>query len=61
MLLPELFHYAQEKSIQYPQHKEEIQGFYDLAVAESEDECESEEHECDMAVDSIDDLVSGKE
>ena len=36
---------------------DDVAGIYDLAVMESEDDCESEEHECELAYSAIEELI----
>ena len=42
----------------HPQHAEQIKDFYDLAEMEVEDG-ESVEHECELAISDIKDLING--
>lgn len=57
MTLQQLKTYAEGVSKQYPQIDEEVRDFYFLAVTEVEDG-ESEVHECELAISSIDELVA---
>jgi len=43
----------------YPNHKEEILDFYDLALSEIEEEGTSVQNEIYLCLQSIEDLVSG--
>lgn len=43
----------------YPNHKEEILDFYDLALSEIEEEGTSVQNEIYLCLESIKDLVSG--
>lgn len=56
MTLQNLLDYCKEKVKQYPILAEEIKDFYSLAEMEVEDG-ESEYHECEMAVYSINELI----
>jgi len=58
MTLQDLHKYCVEKAKQHPEHFGEIMGFYDLAKMEVEDG-ESEDHECELAVSDINDLING--
>ncbi len=58
MILRDLYQYCQEVSEKYPSMADEIMGFYDLAQMEVEDG-ESEDHECELAVSDINDLING--
>ena len=57
MTLRELYQYCQEVVEKYPSLGSEIMEFYDLAVMEVEDGG-SENHECELAVSDIEDLVN---
>ena len=43
----------------YPNHKEEILDFYDLALSEIEEEGTSVQNEIYLCLQSIEDLISG--
>ena len=58
MTLRDLYQYCQEVSDKYPTMASKIMGFYDLAQMEVEDG-ESEDHECELAVGDINDLING--
>ena len=58
MTLRDLHQYCKEVSIKYPSMASQIMGFYDLAQMEVEDG-ESEDHECELAVGDINDLING--
>ena len=60
MTLKELKAYAENMSVKYPEHYEQIRDFYFLAVTEVEDG-ESEAHECELAVSDIDELIKSNE
>ena len=57
MTLRDLYQYCQEVSDKYPTMAIKIMGFYDLAQMEVEGG-ESEDHECELAVSDIEDLIS---
>jgi len=57
MTLRNLYQYCQEVVENYPSLGSEIMEFYDLAQMEVEDG-ESENHECELAVSDIDDLIN---
>ncbi len=59
MTLRDLYQYCQEVSEKYPSMASKIMGFYDLAQMEVEDG-ESEDHECELAVGDINDLINGE-
>ncbi len=58
MTLNDLHQYCKEVSIKYPSMESEIIEFYRLAQMEIEDG-ESEDHECELAVSDINDLING--
>ena len=58
MRLRDLYQYCQEVSEKYPSMASKIMGFYDLAQMEVEDGG-SEDHECELAVSDINDLING--
>ena len=57
MTLRDLYQYCVEKANQYPELYNDIHAFYDLAEMEVEDGG-SVEHECELAVSDIEDLIS---
>ena len=59
MTLRDLYQYCVEKSNQYPELANEIDTFYDLAQMEVEDGG-SVEHECELAISDIEDLINSK-
>ena len=59
MMLRDLYSYCQEVSEKYPSMANQIMGFYDLAEMEVLSG-ESEDHECELAVSDINDLINGK-
>lgn len=59
MTLQDLYQYCVEKANQHPELANEIDTFYDLAKMEVEDG-ESEDHECELAVSDIEDLINSK-
>lgn len=58
MRLRDLHQYCQEVGEKYPSIADEIMGFYDLAEMEVLSG-ESEDHECELAVSDINDLING--
>ena len=58
MTLRDLYQYCVETAEKYPSMENEIHGFYDLAQMEVEDGG-SEDHECELAVSDINDLING--
>jgi hypothetical protein len=58
MTLRDLYQYCVETVEKYPSMTNEIHGFYDLAQMEVEDGG-SEDHECELAVSDINDLING--
>ena len=60
MTLQELKAYAENMSVKYPEHDEQIRDLYFLAVTEVEDG-ESEAHECELAISDIDELINTKD
>ncbi len=58
MTLRDLYQYCQEIGEKYPSMANKIMGFYDLAQMEVEDGG-SEDHECELAVSDINDLING--
>ena len=58
MTLRDLYQYCQEVGEKYPSMANKIMGFYDLAQMEVEDGG-SEDHECELAVSDINDLING--
>jgi len=57
MTLRDLYQYCQEVVEKYPSLGSEIMGFYALAQMEVEDGG-SVEHECELAVSDIEDLIN---
>ena len=57
MTLRDLYEYCQEVGKKYPSMADEIMGFYDLAQMEVQDGG-SVEHECELAVSDIEDLIN---
>ena len=60
MTLQELHTYCVEKAKQHPQHFVDIHSFYDLAEMEVQGGS-SESHECDLALNDIEELINSKE
>ena len=59
MTLRDLHQYCVEKANQYPELANEIDTFYDLAQMEVEDGA-SVEHECELAISDIEELINNK-
>ena len=59
MTLRDLYQYCVEKANQYPELANEIDTFYDLAQMEIEDGG-SVEHECELAISDIEELINNK-
>ena len=59
MTLRDLYQYCQEVSEKYPELSNEIDTFYDLAQMEVEDGA-SVEHECELAISDIEELINSK-
>ena len=59
MTLRDLHQYCQEVVEKYPSLGSEIMEFYALAQMEVEDG-ESEDHECELAVSDIEELINNK-
>ncbi len=58
MVLRELKEYCEDYCKSYPSFKDQICEFYDLAVMEVDIFGESEDHECELAVGCINDLIT---
>ena len=58
MILRDLKEYCEDYCESYPSFKDQIWEFYDLAVMEVEGG-ENEDHECELAVGDINDLING--
>ena len=58
MILRDLKEYCEDYCETFPSFKDQIWEFYDLAVMEVEDGG-SEDHECELAVSDINDLING--
>ena len=56
MTLRDLYHYCTDKAELHPELYDDIYDFYRLAEMEVEDG-ESEDHECELAVSDIEDLI----
>jgi hypothetical protein len=59
MMLRDLYSYCEEVSENTLQWQMKLWEFYDLAQMEVEDG-ESEDHECELAVGDINDLINGE-
>jgi hypothetical protein len=51
--------WCKKKILEHPNLKEDIIDTFELAVYESADECESEDHECELAVQEIERMIEG--
>jgi len=49
--------YCREHIIQYPEHKDEIVGLYDLFMCEIEDDNNSIQNEYELLVSSVEELI----
>ena len=59
MTLRDLHQYCVEKAKQHPEYMMQIHSFYDLAEMEVQDGS-SVEHECELAVSDIEELINNK-
>ena len=59
MILRDLKEYCEDYCEKFPSFKDQIWEFYDLAVMEVEDFGGSEDHECELEVGDINDLING--
>jgi len=59
MVLRELKEYCKDYCEKFPSFSNQIWEFYDLAVMEVDIFGESEDHECELAVGCINDLING--
>ena len=57
MILRDLYQYCIDKAKEYPNLSNDIHSFYDLAEMEVQDGG-SIEHECELAVSDIDELIN---
>jgi hypothetical protein len=57
MNLQELYTYCREVIEKYPELRDEVMQHFALAEMESEDDCSSEEHECELSYTDIDALL----
>lgn len=57
--LKKLYTFCIEKAKEFPEHKTEIMDYYDIAYSEVE-EGGSETHECELAEESINQLINGE-
>ena len=59
MILRDLKEYCEDYCESLPSFKDQIMGFYDLALMEVEDGA-NEDHECELAVGDINALINGE-
>jgi hypothetical protein len=59
MVLRDLKEYCEDYCEKFPSFKDQIWEFYKLAVMEVDVFGESEDHECELAVGCINDLIKG--
>lgn len=58
MRLQELYTYCREVIEKYPELADEVMQHFALAEMECEDDCSSEEHEVELSLTDIEDLVA---
>ena len=58
MNLRELYTYSRGVIEKYPELRDEVMEHFALAEMECEDDCSSEEHECELSFSDIEDLVA---
>ena len=58
MNLRELYTYSRGVIEKYPESRDEVMEHFALAEMECEDDCSSEEHECELSFSDIEDLVA---
>jgi hypothetical protein len=61
MNLRELYTYSRGVIEKYPELRDEVMEHFALAEMECEDDCSSEEHECELSFSDIEDLVADYE
>lgn len=58
MNLQELYTYCRGVIEKHPELRDEVMQHFALAEMECEDDCSSEEHECELSFGDIEDLVA---
>ncbi len=58
MRLYQLYTYCREVIDKYPALRDDVMRHFALAEMECEDDCSSEEHECELSFTDIEDLVA---
>ena len=58
MNLRELYTYSRGVIEKYPELRDEVMEHFALAEMECEDDCSSEEHECELSFSDIESLVA---
>ena len=61
MRLQELYTYCREVIEKYPELRKDVMRHFALAEMECEDDASSEEHECELSLTDIDDLIADHE
>ena len=61
MNLQELYTYSRGVIEKYPELRDEVMEHFALAEMECEDDCSSEEHECELSFSDIESLVADYE
>ena len=61
MNLRELYTYSRGVIEKYPELRDEVMEHFALAETECEDDCSSEEHECELSFSDIESLVADYE
>lgn len=61
MNLTELYTYCREVIEKYPELRNDVMRHFALAEMECEDDCSSEEHECELSFTDINDLIADHE
>ena len=61
MNLRELYTYSRGVIEKYPELRDEVMEHFALAEMECEDDCSSEEHECELSFSDIEGLVADYE
>ena len=61
MNLRELYTYSRGEIEKYPELRDEVMEHFALAEMECEDDCSSEEHECELSFSDIESLVADYE
>ena len=61
MRLQELYTYCREVIEKYPELRNDVMRHFALAEMECEDDASSEEHECELSLTDVDDLIADHE